>query len=122
MMTLREKVLSMRMNEFGFSRVLFWGSDRDVFPHKIHVVKWVNCEPMEVYSVEKRAYTKTTTYCYVIGSLEWNSHEPCWEFKSIGTRYLEDGTEELNKWILDFCNKYEVVDGELREVEMSADD
>lgn len=114
-MNLREKVLSMRMNEFGFSRVSFLGSDKDVFPNKIHIVKWVNCEPTEYTSVEKRAYTTMTAYCYVIGSLEWNDNEPCWEFKSIGTRYLEVGTEELNKWVLDFCNKYEVVDGELAE-------
>lgn len=114
-MTLREKVLSMRMNEFGFSRVSFWGSDKDVFPNRIHVVKWANCDPFEAYSFDKKEYVKVNCYCYVIGSLEWNSHEPCWEFKSIGTRYLEDGTEELNKWILDFCNKYEVVDGELVE-------
>lgn len=116
-MTLREKVLSMRMNEFGLQKVAnFFHPDRDLFPNKIHVVKWVNCEPTKVYSVEKKEYTTMTCYSYVIGQLMWNSHEPCWEFKSVGTRYLEVGTEELNKWLMDFCNRYEVVEGELVEV------
>lgn len=101
-MTLKEKVLSMRMNEFEFHKVSFLGSNEDVFPHKIHIVKWLQPD-----------------YCFVIGELEWNAHDSYWRFKSIGTRYLEYGTEELNKWILDFCNKYEVEYGELveREVE-----
>lgn len=114
-MTIREKVLSMRMNEFGLSKVSFFGSGKDVFPHKIHVVKWVECEPFTAYSFDKKKYVTVDKHCYVIGSLEWNDHEPCWEFSSVGTRYLEDGTEELNKWLMDFCNKYEVIDGELME-------
>lgn len=114
-MTLREKVLSMRLNEFGFSKVCFLGSDKDVFPNEIHIVKWEETEPIEVYSLTEKKKVTRTSFCYVIGSLEWNSKESCWEFHSIGTRYLEDGTEELNKWILDFCNKYEVIDGELVE-------
>lgn len=114
-MTQREKVLSMRMNEFGLSKISFFGLDKDVFPNQIHVVKWVDCEPFNAYSIDKQKYITVTTHCYAIGKLKWNEHEPCWEFESVGTRYLEDGTEELNKWILDFCNKYEVVDGELAE-------
>lgn len=112
---IREKVLSMRMNEFGFKKVSFLGSDVDVFPNKIHIVKWVTSEPFEAFSVEKGKYVSVTSYCYVIGSLEWNDHEPCWEFSSCGTRFLIDGTEELMRWIYDFTEKYEVVDGELVE-------
>lgn len=99
--TLKDKVLSMRMNEFGFSKIINVDPNKDVFPNKIHIVKWEE------------------DWNFAIGELKWNAHEPCWEFKSIGTRYLEHGTDELNKWILDFCDKYEVEDGELieREVE-----
>lgn len=119
-MTLKEKVLKMRFNKFGFSKVIYFGDlDRDVFPNKIDIVKWENISPTEVIDWKTGKRKTITEYCYVIAQLEWNDHEPCWEFKSIGTRYLEDGTEELNKWILDFCNKYYVDDDtkELCEVE-----
>lgn len=115
-MALREKILSMRMNEFGFSKVSSLIPDYDVFPNMIHIVKWEETEPMEIYSLTEKKMVTRTSYCYVIAELEWDSKERDWEFRSIGTRYLEDGTEELNKWILEFCNKYKVVDGVLVEV------
>ena len=115
-MTLREKILSMRLNEFGFSKVCFLGSDKDVFPQQIDIVKWEETEPRRVFSLNEMKYIESTSYCFVIGTLKWNEKEPCWEFESTGTRYLEYGTEELNKWLLDFCNKYEVCDNEIVEV------
>lgn len=114
-MTPREKALSMRLNEFEFAEPSYRESNNGVFPHKINVVKWVNFDPPVVYSVDKIGSITVTRYSYVIGSIEWNSQDLTWKFSSAGTTYLEDGTEELNKWILDFCNKYEVVDGELTE-------
>lgn len=108
-MTLREKILSMRMNEFGFKKVSYFGQpDKDVFPNKIDIVKWVETEPRKVFSLNEGKYIMSTQYCYVIAQLEWDSHEGAWDFKSIGTRYLEDGNDELSKWILDFCEKYYV--------------
>ena len=113
---MKEKILSMRFNEFAFSNVCFWGSDKDVFPQQIDIVKWNEKEPRRVFSSNERKYIESTSYCFVIGKLKWNEKEPCWEFESVGTRYLEYGTEDLNKWILDFCEKYEVCDGKLVEV------
>lgn len=117
MKSLKDKILSMRYNEFGFSKVHFFGSDKDVFPNKIHIVKWVVCdEPYEAISTKDGKKHKYYTYNYAIGELEWDVNEPRWDFRSIGTRYLEDGDVGLNKWILDFCEKYEVCDGEIKEV------
>lgn len=116
-MTLRDKILSMRHNEFGLSKVVFFGSDKDVFPYRIHIVKWEECKPTETYSLTELKYKTVTSYCFVIGELEWDTKEPGWDFRSLGTRYLEYGTQELNKWILDFCRKYSVVDGEIVETQ-----
>jgi len=37
---------------------------------------------------------------FVIASFWWNYDEPCWEFKSCGTRYLEYYSKGLNEWLL----------------------
>ena len=43
----------------------------------------------------------------VIAHFQWNSKETCWEFKSIGTRYLEYYSEGLNEWLLKVMNMLE---------------
>lgn len=118
-MTLKETILSMRMKEFGFAKVHYLGQpDKDVFPQKIDIVKWVTLdEPMRVFDLEMGRHKYITEYSYTIAQLEWDAHEDWWDFKSIGTRYLKDGTEDLSKWILDFCGSFAVDDsGELYEV------
>lgn len=114
----RDELFKKRMDEFAFAPIHYWGSDMDVFHYKFHIVKWVETEQMRIYSLDEKRYVEHTTYNYAIGELEWDDHEPCWEFRSIGTRFLEDGTEELMKWILDFTKNYVVVDGELVKVEV----
>ena len=37
---------------------------------------------------------------FVIADFYYNFKEPCWEFKSVGTRYLEYYSEGLNEWLL----------------------
>ena len=47
-------------------------------------------------------------YCYSIARLEWDSHEPCFDFKSVGLRWLEDPAStdpEVREMILEFCEK-----------------
>lgn len=114
MSNINDKVLNMRMNEFGFSRISYLcDTDRDDFPYRFHIVKYVDTEQGKFFQHNKNEYEERTYYCYAIGELEWDDKEPCWEFRSIGTRFLEDGTDDLMKWILKFCEKYIVEDGEL---------
>ena len=44
---------------------------------------------------------------FVIAKFYWDSKETCWEFKSIGTRYLEYYSEGLNEWLLKVMNMLE---------------
>ena len=37
---------------------------------------------------------------FVIADFYYNFKEPGWEFKSVGTRYLEYYSEGLNEWLL----------------------
>ena len=77
--------------------------DGHINPHKFDLVKWVEHEPYEVidcYSGEKKLSTR---HCFSIGFLTWNEKEECFDFKSVGLRYLEHRVEGLEKFILDFC-------------------
>lgn len=67
---------------------------------KYEVVKWRQC------------MTKNGEYSYPIAYIEYSFKEPFWEFKSIGTRYLENREEGLEEYILEYielldtCIKY----------------
>lgn len=60
-------------------------------------------EPMEVLDYITNEKKIVTSSSFVIGMLEWNSKEEAFEFKSVGLRYLEYGTEELSELIIKFA-------------------
>lgn len=115
--TLTNRVLSMRCGDFTFAKKHFLGSDKDVFPTQIDIVKWEYTAPHQVFNLDTMQYHTSDKYCFVIGTLIWCDSECAWKFDSCGTRYLEYGTDELNKWLLNFCNHYFVQDGVLMEVD-----
>ena len=39
-------------------------------------------------------------WCYVVAWIDWNDREPCWEFSTFGTRFLEDYVDGLSEYIL----------------------
>ena len=58
--------------------------------HDFELVKWYQYGDKE--------------YCYVVAWIDWNEHEPCWEFSSVGTRFIdhyEDGLCEYIKKVLE---------------------
>lgn len=111
---IENEVLNMRHNEFALRKVAYIDG-RDTFPYEIAIVKEVQCAPFTAYSLEEAKFEAHTSYTYAVAKLKWKDKEPCWEFISVGTRYLEDGNTELNEWLLDFCEKYFVnEDGNLQ--------
>ena len=77
-------------------------------PIKFDIVKWVDCEPHEVLNFDTGKKEMQTRYCYSVAFLEWNPKEPCFEFKSIGLRWLRaEPTEKVIKMILDFAENKE---------------
>lgn len=76
-------------------RDVIWVRDPGKIPPKFDVVKWSTDE-------------SGREYCYSIAQLEWDPHEPCFDFRSIGLRWLEDpasSDKEVIKMILDFCER-----------------
>ena len=42
-------------------------------------------------------------HCFVVGWLEWNAKEPCFELTSVGLRLVENWEYELDKFIIKWC-------------------
>ena len=76
------------------------------------VVKWYKtAEPVEVVSLTTGDKRMEDTFCFSIAQIWYNEKEPCWEFKSVGTRFLENCEKGLCEYILKFI---EMVDIEKR--------
>ena len=35
----------------------------------------------------------------MVAWIDWNDHEPCWEFSSVGTRFIDDYEDGLCEYI-----------------------
>lgn len=83
----------MRFKNFEIRKCTFLGDPPTPDYHKwnFDLVKW------EKYSESDKEY------CFSIGHLEWNRKEPCFEFSSTGTRYLECREDGLEEWLLKWC-------------------
>lgn len=83
-------------------RDVIWIKDPGKIPPKFDIVKWDTGDSGK-------------EFCYSLAHLEWDPHEPCFDFKSIGLRWLEDPAcmdPDVIKMIRDFCEK---VGEELKE-------
>ena len=84
-------------------------------PPRFDIVKWNQYDaPKLVHCFEKSSdgswadlgMQERTEYCFVVGVLEWNAHEPCFEFRSIGTRWLEENPpQEVVEMVLRFAKE-----------------
>ena len=88
----------MKFKDFEIRPTCFLDGHTD--PKSWAVVKWCHCEPREVIDGETGKKKISDTYCFSVAFLEWNEKEPCWEFKSVGTRFLEDYEDGLCEFIL----------------------
>ena len=76
---------------------------------KYDVVKWCKRDkPIEVLNLATGKKEMSDKFCYSIAHIWYNKKEPCWEFKSIGTRFLEDYTDGLSEFILKFIELLDV--------------
>lgn len=88
----------MKFKDFEIRPTCFLDGHAD--PKRWDVVKWVNTEPREVIDGRTGKKKMSDSYCYSVAQIWWNEKEPCWEFESVGTRFLEDYTEGLCEFIL----------------------
>ena len=102
-----------RVEGFQIRDVSYFGKPPIDAPIRFDVVKWFpEKKPYigTVYRSTPIGWTSTeeliTEHCYSVGILEWNSHEPCFEFRSIGLRWLEEKpSEAVIDMILKFCEE-----------------
>ena len=89
----------MKFKDFEIRPACFLDGHTD--PKKWDVVKWCKREkPERVFDLGLGEYKMSDTYCFSVAFLEWNEKEPCWEMRSVGTRFLEYYEEGLCEFIL----------------------
>ena len=63
-------------------------------PEKYEVIKWSSA---------------AKEWCYVVAFIDWNKKEPCWEFRSVGMRFIEDYKEGLCEFIQKFMELVDAI-------------
>ena len=72
-------------------------------PIEFDLVKWREHEPYEVTDWQSGEKKLSTKYCFSIARLWWNDHEPCFDFESVGLRYLKYREDGLEEWLMKWC-------------------
>lgn len=88
----------MKFKNFEIRPTCFLDGHTD--PKKWDVVKWQRHDPIEVTDWKTGGKKIITHSCYSVAQILWNDKEPCWEFKSVGTRFLEYYEDGLCEFIL----------------------
>ena len=89
----------MKFKDFEIRPTCFLDGHTD--PKRFDVVKWYKTDkPIKVTDGRTGKEKMQDIFCYSVAQIWWNEKEPCWEFKSIGTRFLEDYQEGLCEFIL----------------------
>lgn len=47
-------------------------------------------------------YHKNASTCFVVAFIKWDEKDECWDFRSVGLRYLEYYVDGLSEWVLDY--------------------
>ena len=91
----------MRFKDFEIRPTAYLDGHHE--PNKYDVVKWYKTDsPIEVTDGHTGEKKMQDTFCYSIAHIYWNSKEPCWEFESYGTRFLEAYETGLSEFVLKY--------------------
>ena len=95
-----------RTDGIQIADVTYIGKPPKDTPPRYDVVKWEKSEPFESIDIRTGKREIHTEYCYTLGQLEWDAREGCFDFKSIGTRWLEaKPSDRVVDMILTFCRE-----------------
>lgn len=103
----------MRFKDFEIRPTTFL--DGHIEPRRYEVVKWQKHKPIEVLDLQTGEKKMSDTNCFSVARIYWNDREPCWEFESVGTRFLEYYENGLCEYILKWLELAEICDGEKEE-------
>ena len=73
---------------------------------RFELVKWYDHEPY------MHGESTSTRSCFVVAWLKWNDKEPCFELTSVGLRLVKNWVDELDQFIIKWCEMAEVCMGE----------
>ena len=74
---------------------------------RFDLVMWVNADkPFETVDWHTGKKSMRSRYRISVAAMHWNRKEPCWEFQSVGTRFLEHYENGLSEMILDWMQKH----------------
>lgn len=105
-----------RIDGFQIRDVVYIGLPPKGTPPKFDIVKWaVADQPYEAMDIATGKRKMFTEYCYSVGMLVWNRKEPCFEFESVGLRWLEEKPSEA---VVDIVLKF----AEEKAKELEAED
>lgn len=95
-----------RVDGIQITDVTYIGKPPENTPPRFDVVKWESSEPFESIDIRTGKRETHSEYCYTLGRLEWDAREGCFDFKSIGTRWLEaKPSDKVVDMILTFCRE-----------------
>ena len=95
-----------RTDGIQIADVTYIGKPPKDTPPKFDVVKWESSEPFEAIDIRTGKRETHTEYCYSLGCLEWDAREGCFDFKSVGTRWLEaKPSDKVVDMIMAFCRE-----------------
>lgn len=78
--------------------------------HGFDIVKWEECDPHEMIDEITNKRKVITKFCYSVGFLDWDEKESCFDFRSVGLRWLEaNPTEKVIQMIIMFCKMMEII-------------
>ena len=110
------KTYTDRVDGFQIRDVCYLCDPPKDAPIQYDVVKWVQEKEPHFGTVlhrdENGKWYSTEEwceeYCYTVGTLEWDAHEPWFVFKSCGLRWLEaKPSEAVIDMVLQFCEEKE---------------
>lgn len=97
-----------RIDGFQICDPAYLGAPPKDRPPTFDIVKWYQTEPQEVIDMRTGNLITITEHCGVVARLEWNKRERCFDFKSLGLRWLgANPSRAVIYMILDFAKKKE---------------
>lgn len=99
------RVYTDEWNGFQFRAPVYIDGHFD--PYKFDLVLWQEHKPYEVvdsYSGKRKMCSRS---CFSVAQLDWDTKDHCFDFRSIGLRYLQYRIDGLEKFIMDFCESME---------------
>ena len=91
-----------RFQGFQIRDCSYIGEPPTDIPPTFDIVKWEQYdEPTEVTNLRTGKKEIRTEYCYSVGRLVYDMKESCFDFESIGLRWLEEHpSEKVERWIM----------------------